>query len=199
MAIADGAGLASLFAAGYVATNLDNLLLMVLLLGSYPQARLRILAGSLAAAGVLLAACLAAVVLGTLVDPALLGYLGIVPVALGLRMLHQRNTGEAGSSEGRMAGVDGGWFSTSALLLGNSGDTLAVFVPLFAESDPRYLGMELGLFAAMALVWTGLALAVSSRLGTTRRIVQAGERLVPWIMLLAGGYVLLDTATDSLL
>ena len=143
--------------------------------------------------------CLAAVIAGTIIDPGLLGYLGIIPIVLGLRLLYRQfgTRGEPSSS----ARIDtrSGWLATAMLLAGNSGDTLAVFLPLFAESDLRYIGVAVALYVAMALAWGALALGVSSNLARARQLVRLGEYLVPWVMLAAGSYVLLDTATDSLI
>ncbi len=199
MVIADVIGLVSLMAASYVATNLDNLLLLVLLLGAHPESKGATLCGHLVAAGGVLVLCLAAVIAGTIIDPGLLGYLGIIPIVLGLRLLYRQFAARGEPSSNTGIETRSGWLATALLLAGNSGDTLAVFLPLFAESDLRYIGVAVALFVVMAVAWGALALGVSSNLARARRLVRLGEYLVPWVMLAAGSYVLLDTATDSLI
>ena len=62
-------GLTSLMTVSYVATNLDNLLLLVLLLGAHPRNRLATLAGHLTAACGVLFLCLLAAFAGTIIAP----------------------------------------------------------------------------------------------------------------------------------
>ena len=120
-------------------------------------------------------------------------------MGLGLRLLYRQFAATGEPSSNTRVETRSGWLATALLLAGNSGDTLAVFLPLFAESDLRYIGMAVALFVVMAMAWGALALGVSSNLARARRLVRLGEYLVPWVMLAAGSYVLLDTATDSLI
>ena len=50
-----------------------------------------------------------------------------------------------------------------------------------------------------ALAWAGLSIAIAGREALARRIERSGSKLVPWILILVGIYILLDTSTDTLL
>ncbi len=193
-------GLVLLVVSSFAATNTDNLILLVILMGARPQQRAGHALGFLTSAlAVLVLAALAAVV-GTQVDPALLGYLGFIPLGLGVYLLWQRLGTSRGehSDESMPNGRGSGWLSTTALMFSNSADSLAVFVPLLAESDRDSLLWEVSVFLVMAILWAALAWRIADQPRFARRIEALGERLVPWILILVGVYILLDTATDTL-
>ena len=125
---ATASGLALL---AYVATNLDNLLILAGLALSQrdfaPLARGFLLANFVV---VMVAALFMAV--SYVVPVELLGYLGIVPIALGVRLLLQR---PGSSPESDVSALESG--SVAMILLGNSVDTIATIGPLFAESEFR--------------------------------------------------------------
>ena len=68
---------------------------------------------------------------------------------------------------------------------------------LLAESERDSVLWEVSIFLVMAVLWTALAWRVADQPRLARRINTFGERLVPWIMILVGIYILLDTATDT--
>ena len=76
------AGLAVL---AFAATNLDNLLLLVGIVSRAGQSFARVVAGTLLAAVVMLALCMGAALAVDFAPQRWVGYLGFVPVALGLR------------------------------------------------------------------------------------------------------------------
>ena len=84
-------------------------------------------------------------------------------------------------------------------MFSNSADSIAVFFPLLAESSGESLLWVVSAFLIMVLLWAALAWQVSEQPALARRIERMGEKLVPWIMIMAGTYILLDTGTDTLL
>jgi cadmium resistance protein CadD (predicted permease) len=54
-------------------------------------------------------------------------------------------------------------------------------------------------FIGCAVVWAVLAKLLSRQPLLMRKLQDRGERLVPWIMIGVGIYILLDTGTDSFL
>ena len=81
----------------------------------------------------------------------------------------------------------------------NSGDSVAIFFPLLAESGRDALLWIVSAFLLCALLWSALAWRIADQPRIARRIEQVGEKLVPWIMIGMGVYILLDTGTDTLL
>ena len=198
---AEVTGLLILVLGSFAATNLDNLLILVLLLGGAPTRRAWVLLGFLASAICLVSLAAIGVALGAWLDPGLVGYLGLAPLSLGFYALYRQYRGRA--EEVTSPQQAGGEYSTGlasfTLMLGNSGDSLAVFLPLLAESSRESLLLIIVCYLLAALLWTGLSVFVASRETLAQRIERHGTKLVPWILILVGIYILLDTATDTLL
>ena len=174
----------------YAATNIDNLLIMATLSAGSGK-RTHLVAGFLvASAGVLLIASSAAFI-ERLVPPEVLGYLGLVPLAIGLYLLlfTRPQTQEP-------AARSTAWPAVALLLFANSGDTIFAVGPLFAESDnDARLGLVIG-FVLVASVWLLLILNISERVARSGVLSRLGPRLAPWMMILVGLYILSDSATD---
>ena len=189
-----------LVGSGFVATNLDNLVILVGLLGARASQGAPILVGyGVAALSVLMLALLGGL-LGSLVDPALIGYLGILPLSMGLYQLYRVTLGRAAPEsvdEDVDPGVSGG-LSAFTLMASNSGDSVALFVPLFAESGRDALIVEVVTYLAMILLWAGAARFLAGRRLVAMTLNRYGAYLVPVIMISVGIYILLDTATDTL-
>jgi cadmium resistance protein CadD (predicted permease) len=201
------AALVLVTAGGFVATNLDNLLILVGLLGAGGARHWPILlAFALAAAGALLVALLGGLA-GTFVDPGQVGYLGLLPIALGCAQLYRNlcvgescaSTPEERSDQAPGAGAEAGVvLATFLVMASNSGDSIALFLPLFAESRRDALVVEVATCLLMILLWCHLAKQAVRRPVLAKALQRQGRYLVPLLMIAVGGYVLLDTGTDTL-
>ena len=85
-----------------------------------------------------------------------------------------------------------------AVTLGNSGDSLALFLPLMSESNREALLLIVAVYLLLILLWALLSLAIAGHPLIARRLERQGARVVPWIMICVGLYILMDTGTDTL-
>jgi len=196
-------GLLILVAGSFVATNLDNLILLVVLMGAEPHKRAAVALGFLCSAICILGIAAIGAAVGAGLDAGLLGYMGLVPLGMGMYLLYRRYRGDRQEDHvlddaDAAASQGAGWLSSFLLMFSNSGDSLAIFFPLLAESDRDSLLWEIALFLGMALFWTFLAWRIADQRELALRIEKVGEKLVPWVMMAAGVYILMDTATDTL-
>ena len=171
----------------FVFTNLDNLILGVVSLGARPEKPLPVQLGMVSAAVLVLLVLLLALAIGQTIDAGLL-YAGRVARVAGDEAVSL----ELGSSWGR-------WLATTTLLFANSGDTIAILLPLLAESNDSAASVVALTFVACALVWSFIARLLSRQPILVRKLQSKGERIVPWVMIAVGSYILFDTGTDSLL
>ena len=86
-------GLMLLVAGSFAATNVDNLILLVVLMGAEPSRRVSVVLGFLSAAACVLVIATLGALVGTGLDPALLGYFGLVPLGFGIVLLYRRLRG----------------------------------------------------------------------------------------------------------
>ncbi|NDW43492.1 hypothetical protein [Ruegeria sp. PrR005] len=185
-------GFAASAALAQILTNLDNLaLLLALVVATGSRAAV---GGYLLAQAVVLAAA-HAVALGAGGLPLdWIGFLGLVPLALGLRGIAAQLRGQGGSEQPVPARR--GLVATALLFLSLSFDSFSVLAPLLADSAPafRWAGLAGAAFAALILGMGGLA-AGGLRRGLGRWAARL-EALAPWVMLGAGLYVLSNSGTD---
>lgn len=174
----------------YAATNVDNLLIMATLAAGRASRAAVISGFVLASFAVLLISSLATFI-EDLVPAAALGYLGFVPISIGVYLLFS-SSGSDKDTTSRAAT----WPAIAGLLLANSSDTIFALGPLFAESeDSARIGLAAG-FVLVTAVWLALILNVSSRVAASATLSRLGHRLAPWMMILVGLYILSDSATD---
>lgn len=178
-----------------VLTNLDNLAaLLGLVLVSGPN---RAVAGFLLAQVVVIAA---AALLALGVDdviPHWAGYLGFVPLGLGLLGV-ARQFRPNGDGARFQISSSAPVLVTMLLFVSLSMDTFAVLAPLLADSAPafRVAGLVGAGMAALGLAMLGLLGGRFSAQtdGLARRI----EKLVPFVMICAGVYILSNSWTDAI-
>ncbi len=178
-------------AAAQVATNLDNFAVLLALL--FTIGRGTAVAGYSLSQLIMLSAAMA-VALGAdrAMPGGMTGYLGLIPLTLGLNGLVQMYLRKSGGSSRRLS-RNSGVAATTALFLALSFDSFAVMAPLLADSKPGYRLWGLG-GALLAVVALGaVALTASRRAGgwATRL-----ERIGPVVMIAAGIYVLINSGTD---
>jgi cadmium resistance protein CadD (predicted permease) len=200
MMVLDMLAVIGLVAGSFVATNLDNLLVLVVLLAATGR-YLPILGGYVVSSLVILAISTVGVALEVWLQPGAVGYLGVIPIGLGLYTLLRRGGDAAVSLPGYAVAEAGAMrlgVGSFALMLGNSGDSLALLVPLLAETSRQFLPALLASWVLMALLLAGLALIIGGDERLAKRIEDRGSLVIPWIMVAVGLYILLDTATDTL-
>jgi cadmium resistance protein CadD (predicted permease) len=174
----------------YASTNIDNLLIMAALAGGRAS-RAAIVTGFILASLVVLIVSASAIVIEALIPPVVLGYLGLVPISIGLYLLLAPASGDDGA-----AVTAATWPAITGLLVANSSDTMFALGPLFAESGTSArIGLAAG-FVLVAALWLALILGVSSKLARSRRLARIAPRIAPWMMILIGLYILSDSATD---
>ncbi len=192
-------------AASFVATNIDNLLLLVTLLAASPVSRVAV-AYTLSAV-LVLAFAASGSFLGALVDPAALGYLGVLPLCLGLMRgckAAQQALSAAVSSAGEVSAQQPsdsatGFVAIVLLITSNSGDTLAMFIPLFADTEPAVMMVLAAVYALLAALWLVLAIGLMRQPALTAWIGRQERWLLPGVLVTVGVFVLMDTDFDRLI
>lgn len=189
---------AALALSAFLSTNTDNLLLLTILLGQRRQPRSAVWLGYAGCTVLIALGGLAAARLADSVPAEFAGWLGAIPLSLGIWKLFRAVANRSVSGEAQPAVQALGAAGVLVLMLANSADTVAVLMPLFAESpEPLTYVMAVTVVAA-ALGWCGVAQALGSR-ASVRRLLQRAERwVVPVLLMAIGLYIMIDTQTDTL-
>ena len=182
-------------AVAFGATNLENLVLLVGLMATAHSPR-AVAAGYVvsvvivAAASIALGAALAAV------EGLDLSWLGLIPLGLGLYLGFRLIIGGRASADDSPPESQLGFWAALGLSLVNSVDSLAVYGPLFAETQTTDLVVMvltiLGL--AFGATWLGRWLVEHPSSGAWLKRVT--PYAIPVLLILVGVYIMLDTPTD---
>ncbi len=173
-------------AAAFAATNLDDILLLCLLFGrtDTPKDKARIALGQcLGLAALTLLGWLGGRGLAALPE-AVLRLLGLVPLALGLRMMLRRQEEASAALPLSALGVAG-------LALANGGDNLGVYAPLFAQLTLGESALTALVFGLMTLLWCFLGATLSGLPPVERFLRRWGRELAPVVLVLLGISILM--------
>ncbi|MCV0429743.1 MAG: cadmium resistance transporter [Roseibium sp.] len=176
----------------YGLTNIDGLFAFLALssAGKYRQ----VLTGFLLAHALVIGGSLLIGAGATFLSPEFLGYLGIVPIGLGVWEIWKTNRHSAlDRTEAKSANSIAG---TLSIFLALSTDTFVLLAAIFADSrqDMDQFALLGAFIAVIGLLVLGTFL--SKRIAQNKRIGRFFERLSPFVMIAAGIYILLDTTTD---
>jgi cadmium resistance protein CadD (predicted permease) len=183
----------------FVATNVDDILLLAALFGGALAAR-AVVAGQFVGMAVLTAVSVGAAYAATTVPAHWIDWLGLLPIALGLWLLFElwRERGKGGSdhdedvaTENRFAArLHSQVLGVAAITIANGGDNLGVYIPLFAD-DVSVIPLYIGVFTVLTAVWCWLGHAlVNNRVGAAV-MERWGHILLPFVLVAIGIHILL--------
>lgn len=178
-----------------VLTNLDNLALMMAMMVAVGARRA--IGGYLVAQTVILVLALAVAEGLESGLPDRVGYLGLIPLGLGILGLWRQWRRQ--EDEAPVKAIErGGLVAAVALYLSISVDSFSVMVPLLADSVGAYRWTALAGGGLGALLLAGVGMSVTRLAPTSLDRISRLERLAPLVMIAVGFYVLLNTGTDAL-
>jgi cadmium resistance protein CadD (predicted permease) len=126
--------------------------------------------------------------------PRQVGYLGFIPIGLGLYALVGRCLGTESTAAEQVSKSH--VLAIVALFLSVSFDSFAVFTPLLADSGPGYT-MPILLGAAISAVALAVGGAVLASMAPARvSRIERLQWLAPFLMIAIGLYVVINTGTD---
>ncbi len=184
--------------AGFLASNLDNLVLMVLLRATGAGAA-RIAVGFMLVLVLVTALAMGGGWLLAGLSPRATGWLGLVPLGLGMAaLLRMWFGGDEEFDAVTVADTAPGFVGTAALMLATSGDSVALYAATYADTDIAYwMPMALAVLVA-GVSWCGLAIGLGARIGRGSWLIRHAGVVMPMMMIGIGVYILLDTPTDLL-
>lgn len=190
-------------AAAFIATNMDNLVLLVALLARHIDHRAPVIAGYLAAALILMVASFAIGRTAELIPEVYLGYvgyLGIIPLSMGISgiIAALRPGKEEPSLPNAPVLLPGAVMVTTMLTqLGNGVDTLLAFSSLFADSLSPVDTLILATAACMAMLFASTAVYILKHRSLGNWLTRTSVYFTPLLLTGVGVFILLDTVTDK--
>jgi cadmium resistance protein CadD (predicted permease) len=176
----------------FVATNLDDIFV---LLGFLSDPRYRpgqVAAGQFLGIATLYAASVVASLLAWVVSPAYVGFLGLLPLFIGLKQIRDLRRGHTSEDAEDPPARSGRWhvLSIAAVTVADGGDNLSVYIPIFSTRSLAELAVIGAVFAAMTLAWLAAAFWLTRHRTLGAPIRRHGRRIVPFVLVGLGCYIL---------
>jgi len=188
-------------AGAYVATNLDNFILLVSLLARYRNHTSYVVAGYFTCMLILGFVGLWIGKAANIAPVEYLGLLGFVPISIGVVELIQLRRGKAKVTVAKEKSVDGAqkvFITTLFIQLGNGADTIVVFGVLFIDSMPSADILTILTLATMAVIFVFVGIYAVRHPALCEWIDRYAYRVMPFVLIIVGVYILANTATDLL-
>ncbi|MGI9201920.1 MAG: hypothetical protein ACR2QL_12730 [Woeseiaceae bacterium] len=185
-----------LVAGGFAATNLDNLLLLIAWMTIAGRTRKPIFIGYFLAAAMVLITVYLLGLLSDMLPVEYVGYLGIVPMLLGAKMLWDKLRGRNAASDA--VSPPPGAVNVSTTLFANSVDSILVLSAMLADSALQFDYVIMTAYLAAAFVFYIVGRLFYEQFARYEKIERAAEWVAPVVMLIVGFYILDNTLTDTL-
>lgn len=178
--------------ATFVATNVDDLLILTFYFGSRRYRPGEVVTGQYLGIIILIAISLSGLLVRKVIDGDYLNLLGIFPILLGIKELLDRNRYEEDESPSVKAPSGNGVTAVAMVTLANGGDNIGVYTPLFVNTE----SILLPFYCAVFLVLTGVFCVVGyyfvNHPLTKDLVTRYGSLFMPYFLILLGALILLD-------
>lgn len=182
----------------FIATNIDDIFILALFFGQMGRRlhQWHIVAGQYLGFTALVAISLIGYFARVIVPPALIGLLGLLPIALGVRSFLGRGEG---NEEKREATSEAGALSVAAVTFANGGDNIGIYAPVFAASELRQLLVLLVVFFVMLAVWCMAGYFIGSYSAVRKTLDHYGHIIMPLVLIGLGVYIIIESGALKLI
>lgn len=182
----------------FTATNVDDIVILALFFGQAAGHRggaVRVVTGQYLGFTAILAASIAGALGAGLLPTTVIPYLGLLPVALGVRAAWRAWRERRDSANEEPAAATGSGpavFAVAAVTFANGGDNIGVYVPVFATAGTDGLIVFAVVFLALVAVWCLLGRFFASRAVIARALARWGHILLPAVLIGIGLLILTE-------
>ena len=179
----------------FAVTNIDDMLVLAVFFGQAGTDKgraWRVVAGQyLGFVGILAASVLGALGAGLLPE-AVIPYLGLFPLALGVRAAiaawrHRRDDDEPGSSR-----TSPGMSQVAAVTFANGGDNIGVYVPVFTVAGVGGMSVYAVVFLVGVGLWCAAGWFLATRPLVARTLSRWGHIVLPVVLIGVGVVILVE-------
>jgi cadmium resistance protein CadD (predicted permease) len=182
----------------FAVTNIDDILILSLFFAQgagQRDATSRIVLGQYLGFAAILAVAVAAAFGATFLPESAIPYLGLLPLALGLKAAWQawRNhgNGDEGDGSDTHQGGPSPW-EVAAVTFANGGDNIGVYVPVFATAGVGGMSVYAILFLVLVAVWCFAGKFFATRPVIAKALSRWGHILLPVVLIGIGLLILIE-------
>ncbi|MGW6357689.1 cadmium resistance transporter [Streptomyces sp. NPDC055092] len=188
------------FSAGalFAVTNIDDILILALFFAQgagHRESTRRIVLGQYLGFAAILAVAVAAAFGATFLPESAIPYLGLLPLALGLKAAWQawKDHGAGGHEEEEQAKEGGpSPLEVAAVTFANGGDNIGVYVPVFATAGVGGMTVYAVVFLVLMAVWCFAGRVFATRPVIAMALARWGHILLPLVLIAIGLLILIE-------
>ena len=179
----------------FAVTNIDDLVLLAVFFGrtGHPW---RVVAGQYLGFLGILAVSVAGALGAGLLPEAVIPYLGLLPLALGVRA-GWRVWRDRGADDEDEAPEAVGVFQVAAVTFANGGDNIGVYVPVFTVAGIGGMTTCIAVFLAGVAVWCAASWFLATRPVVARTLARWGHLVLPVVLVAIGLVILIEGGVFS--
>lgn len=178
----------------FAVTNVDDILVLALFFAQgagLVRTTRNIAAGQYLGFAGILAVAVAAAFGATLLPDAVLPYLGLLPIALGIKAAIQAwRRGGDGEEDAPAAARAPGVLEVASVTFANGGDNIGVYVPVFATAGAGGTAVYVVVFLVLVAVWVAAGRFFATRPVIARALGRWGHILLPVVLIGIGLLIL---------
>ncbi|MET7695163.1 cadmium resistance transporter [Streptomyces sp. NPDC005483] len=183
----------------FAVTNIDDILILALFFAQgagHPGSTRRIVLGQYLGFAAILAVAVAAAFGATFLPESAIPYLGLLPLALGLKAAwqawkdHRDGDGDEEAEQARAGGP--GPLEVAAVTFANGGDNIGVYVPVFATAGVGGMTAYAVVFLVLVAVWCSAGKFFATRPVIAKALGRWGHVLLPLVLIAIGLLILIE-------
>ncbi|MFB0619468.1 cadmium resistance transporter [Streptomyces sp. AGS-58] len=183
----------------FAVTNIDDILILALFFAQgagHPGSTRRIVLGQYMGFAAILAVAVAAAFGASFLPESAIPYLGLLPLALGLKAAWQAwkdHRDEDGDEEADQTWAGGpGPLEVAAVTFANGGDNIGVYVPVFATAGIGGMTAYAAVFLVLVAVWCLAGKFFATRPVIAKALARWGHVLLPLVLIAIGLLILIE-------
>ncbi|MFC9427602.1 cadmium resistance transporter [Streptomyces sp. NPDC056987] len=181
----------------FAVTNIDDILILSLFFAQgagHPGSARRIVLGQYLGFAAILAVAAVAAFGATFLPEAAIPYLGLLPLALGLKAAWQawKQRSEENDEEKSPSGGGPGTLAVAAVTFANGGDNIGVYVPVFATAGVGGMSVYAIVFLVLVAVWCFAGRFFATRPVIAEALSRWGHILLPLVLIAIGLLILVE-------
>ncbi|MFJ1805711.1 MULTISPECIES: cadmium resistance transporter [unclassified Streptomyces] len=182
----------------FAVTNIDDILILALFFAQGAGRRgstRKIVLGQYLGFAAILAVAVAAAFGATFLPESAIPYLGLLPLALGLKAAWQAwKNHQDGGEDDEAAAKEGGPspLEVAAVTFANGGDNIGVYVPVFATAGIGGMSVYAVVFLLLVAVWCFAGRFFATRPVIAKALARWGHILLPVVLIAIGLLILIE-------
>lgn len=188
----------------FITTNIDDILLLMLFFAQVNLSfrKRHIVAGHYLGFSAIVGISLLGFAGALILPHNLIGLLGLIPIALGVYQLFRKHDDDDETLDVAHIQSKSGFLgsllsahtlSVAAVTLANGADNISVYVPLFANHTLSDVAIIILIFGLLVGIWLYAGYRLVRYPSVARLLDRYGERLVPYVFILLGLYIVLES------